>query len=254
MEGINTKFEEYLEIYVWGSDEFGQLGLEETKSKKSYNYPQILSLKFSIKMISCGEDHSAFLTNNGKLYTLGSNHSGRLGIGNRTIFQSNKPLLVESLEEIFISFVSCGWAHTCAIGSSGELFTWGLGENGNLGIGISESQYSPVKLKFPDPNISVKYVSCGRKHSAIVDRLGRIYAWGNGEVGQLGTGIRETKLIPCLISSLKEEIIFVSCGIFHTLFLTNNGTVYATGGNNFGQLGNGHKKSTLIPTRINSLD
>jgi len=42
----------------------------------------------------------------------------------------------------------------------------------------------------------------------------------------------------------------VSCGIFHTLILTANGKVYSMGGNNFGQLGIGNKKSSTIPKLI----
>jgi Alpha-tubulin suppressor and related RCC1 domain-containing proteins len=51
-----------------------------------------------------------------------------------------------------------------------------------------------------------------------------------------------------------ENVVQVACGIFHTGFLNTKGQVFTMGGNSFGQLGLGNKKSTSVPEKVGSLD
>lgn len=65
---------------------------------------------------------------------MGSNQDGKLGIGNRTV-SVNVPTLVESLDHVQLVSVSCGWTHTVALTASGQVYSWGLSEQGALGHG-----------------------------------------------------------------------------------------------------------------------
>ena len=76
---------------------------------------------------------------------------------------------------------------------------------------------------------------------------------GAGEAGQLGTGKREKETTPVFLD-FPEDIKQVACGIFQTGVLTITGKVYMTGGNSFGQLGLGSKKSQSKFERVDFFD
>jgi X-linked retinitis pigmentosa GTPase regulator len=248
--------EGYTEVFAWGGDHYGQLGLAGNQSGKTYCTPRFCSFNVIIRQIACGEEHSAFIAQNGYLYTMGSNADGRLGIGDQTIRQSSSPYLVEALVGHNAVAVNCGWGHTAAVLENGSVFTWGVGEFGALGNGSTESQWSPVKVKLPR-GTQAHQVSCGSRHTAFIasdsHSHGKLYVCGAGEAGQLGTGRKESHLTPLHIP-LKEELISVGCGVFHTALVTASGGVLTTGANSSGQLGLGHKKSVLVPTPVESLD
>lgn len=77
-------------------------------------------------------------------------------------------------------------------------------------------------------------MSCGSRHSALVTQGGDLYTCGTGEVGQLGVGKSTREYFPKIVSNIPDTVVKASAGLYHTLILTKNGYVYATGGNNFG--------------------
>ena len=109
----------------------------------------------------------------------------------------NSPILVESLMDKIPSVISCGSNHTIAVTEDGEAYGWGHGKYGANGTGMKEDVYAPAFIRFEDvrrPNIV--HVSCGVKHSALVDDSGRVYTCGNSEAGQLGYGEKEQQNTP----------------------------------------------------------
>ena len=244
--------EGYTEVFAWGGDHFGQLGLGGKTTGKTYSSPRFCSFNILIKEISCGEEHAGFISYSGHIYTMGSNSEGRLGIGSSNIKQSPSPCLVEDLVNYSCIKISCGWGHTAVVTSIGEVFAWGLGEYGALGNGSIDTKWSPILM----PNIKGNAVdlSCGSRHTGIIiiDRSGKrqVAMCGGGEAGQLGTGRREKELYPTVLD-FPEEIEQVACGVFHSAILTIKGSVYTMGGNSFGQLGLGHKKSQSKPEKVN---
>ncbi|PKA51797.1 Ultraviolet-B receptor UVR8 [Apostasia shenzhenica] len=80
--------------------------------------------------------------------------------------------------------------------------------------------------------------------------------WGNGDYGRLGLGSLESRWKPTACPFFDEEDppIAISCGGAHTLFLTESGRVYATGLNNFGQLGTTSSRSHMLePVHIKGI-
>ena len=118
----------YTEVYAWGSNTFGQLGISMQGVGKSYPRPKFCSFNIIIKEISCGNEHTAIITSThllnildeGFLYTMGSNVNGRLGVNSPLLNYSAVPRLVEGLTNYVINKVSCGWTHTAAITSNKE--------------------------------------------------------------------------------------------------------------------------------------
>eukprot|EP01022_Parablepharisma_sp_SALTPOND_P021371 TRINITY_DN417_c0_g1_i1.p1 TRINITY_DN417_c0_g1~~TRINITY_DN417_c0_g1_i1.p1 ORF type:complete len:1167 (-),score=122.17 TRINITY_DN417_c0_g1_i1:1806-5306(-) len=254
-EETKDKSEGYTEVFAWGADRYGQLGLGNKQGGRCYCIPRFCTFNVVIRRVACGEEHSAFITNNGSIYTMGSNADGRLGIGDRTVKLASTPCLVEGLSRLNAVEIACGWGHTAAVIDNGEVFTWGVGEYGALGIPDCETQWFPVQVVFPEKSrVIIKNASCGTRHTTMVDEKGRLFVCGAGDAGQLGTGSRERQPQPVCVSSLKETIIQSACGIFHTLALTSTGAVFAMGGNNFGQLGTGTKRSSTVPVPVKGLD
>ena len=131
--------EGYTEVFAWGGDHFGQLGLGNKHTGKTYASPRFCSFNILIKEIACGEEHSAFISLSGHVYSMGSNSDGRLGLGDKNMRQSSSPCLVEGLMSHRCIKISCGWGHTGVIAEDGSIFSWGVGEFGALGSGGVEN-------------------------------------------------------------------------------------------------------------------
>jgi alpha-tubulin suppressor-like RCC1 family protein len=240
----------YTEVYVWGSNHMGQLGLGQRYPKKKLPAPCVCSYHIKIRHISCGDEHTAFIASTGHLYTMGSNEKGRLGISDTSIKYVPSPCLVESLSGYKLIKVECGGSHTAVLASDYRAFTWGCGTFGALGTGKTQDEFSPIQIGLNN----VRDISCGYRHTAFLTKEGeggKIYITGANESGQLGVGNTERQLNP--VGLQLENCRQIACGIFHTLILTDS-SVYSMGGNTFGQLGIGDKRPSCRPVRIKSLD
>jgi X-linked retinitis pigmentosa GTPase regulator len=247
--------EEYTQVFVWGTDTFGQLGLGGKTYGKVYKVPRLCSFNVLIKKISCGEEHSALISQSGYVYTMGSNNEGRLGIDSTDIKQSHSPCLVESLINYKASKVSCGWGHTVIVTELGQAYAWGIGEYGALGNGSDANQWAPCLMTVDEGNVID--ADSGSRHTGLIvsDKNNKklLAMCGAGESGQLGTGRREKELVPVFIE-LNTEVQQVSCGVFQTGVLTTSNKVYMAGGNSFGQLGLGTKKNCSRFEKVEYLD
>ncbi|KAJ9135113.1 hypothetical protein P3X46_032332 [Hevea brasiliensis] len=91
------------------------------------------------------------------------------------------------------------------------------------------------------------------------DSTRRTYAalWGNGDFGRLGLGNLDSQWRPRLLPPSafgNHGLKSIACGGAHTLFLTETGRVYATGLNDFGQLGiSGNDNYTMEPIEVSGL-
>ncbi len=73
---------------MWGIDQAGQLGLG-SKSRNAIMTPKLVTYQIAIKKVSCGIEHTALLSVNGKVYMMGSNLEGQLGL--KTTNSISKP-------------------------------------------------------------------------------------------------------------------------------------------------------------------
>jgi len=80
--------------------------------------------------------------------------------------------------------VACGTTHTLAVSVDGELFAWGCGREGQLGLGDYSSPRAP-QLVHLLVGQRVTSVAAGEFHSAAVTE-NALYTWGDGAEGQLG--------------------------------------------------------------------
>lgn len=121
------------EIYIWGNDYFGQLGIGE--ERVTHNIPKVCSFNICIAQVACGDDHTVFVSSpsdGGYVYSMGSNVDGKLGLNNSEIRSVNVPTLVDGICNIIK--VGAGNAHSVALGSDGKAYTWGQSFYGALGL------------------------------------------------------------------------------------------------------------------------
>ena len=145
--------------------------------------------------------------------------------------------------------VACGHNFTLALTQIGEVWSFGSGDDGQLGLGDTGHRLKPAWVGgrdfFEHPVI---LVAGGMAHAACVTSKGVLYTWGNGENGVLGDGFLKMRLIPVQISSAMhggQPAVMVSCGARHTLVLTEAGSVWTCGNGIFGKLGHGNEERQL---------
>ncbi len=132
---------------------------------------------------------------------MGDNTYGQLGVNPILIKNTNRPILVE-LDENFASQiidVSAGAYHTVAVTATGEVYTWGRNNKGQLGRKtVTEdndpTNFVPEKMKgVGESNLSGVVMSAASKEAtAVLIANGTVYTVGGNSHGELGTGISKS--------------------------------------------------------------
>jgi alpha-tubulin suppressor-like RCC1 family protein len=185
--------------------------------------------------IAAGAAHACLVHKSGQLYTWGIGAAGRLGLDlteqGDPQADASKPRLLQALSERPVLRVSCGHSHTGAIVSGparNELYMWGSTATGKCGFGTivtTEECYCsiPTRVLIGAEDRSIKKLSCGSAHTAVVTEAGQLYIWGCGDGGRLGLGVGQlaTRFEPTLVDVLRNErIASVSCGNVTTVVST----------------------------------
>ncbi|XP_054475896.1 probable E3 ubiquitin-protein ligase HERC4 isoform X2 [Anoplopoma fimbria] len=144
----------------WGRNDRGQLGLGDTTDRHTPTPVHCLNMKTTIH-ISCGKDHTAILTKNGAVFTFGSGQYGQLG--HNSFSDELRPRLVAELLGAKVTKIACGRHHTLVLTDSKKVYSFGCGEQGQLGHG-EESHPSvplPVQLTQDTDDARVRNIFAG---------------------------------------------------------------------------------------------
>ncbi|KAI7841414.1 hypothetical protein COHA_004809 [Chlorella ohadii] len=172
--------------------------------------------------ISCGAFHNLALNSAGEVYAWGINDFGMLGNG--TTSYATTPERVVGLEGVFVADVAAGGWHSMAISAEGEVYVWGRGEYGRLGLGdrTGSSKLRPQKVKALEGHRVVQG-SCGGTHTMVVTDEGRCFIWGRAAFGRLGTGVDKDCISPVELKlpggPERWRVIAVAAGGRHSLVL-----------------------------------
>ena len=170
------------------------------------------------------------------------------------------------------SFLSAGLAHSSVVLGSGELMTWGLARQYQLGLDrITEKERragtTEVNLEAPkdvhhSPDVVptlkasgdvVTTVACGSSHTLAVTRAGAVFSWGSGAFGRLGHGSDADVRIPRQIEFKRKRIAKVSCGPDHCAAVSEVGEVLTWGAGSYGNLGHGDNTDQSMPKLVDGL-
>jgi alpha-tubulin suppressor-like RCC1 family protein len=154
----------------------------------------------------------------------------------------------DALLDVLYAFpaVVAGHDHTLAITTRGLVYAWGVGANGQLGLGDYQARMVPTAVTLPGPAVQV---AAGWGHSLALLADGRVFAWGNNVSGQLGDGTTTTRNTPGAIPGVTNAT-YVTCGYDHNLMAKADQSVWLWGYNAMGQLAQGDKTNRLSPVSI----
>eukprot|EP00794_Sanderia_malayensis_P018363 gene18363-20209_t len=88
--------------------------------------------------------------------------------------------------------------------TNGKLYSWGYNGNGQLGIKNTTNQPSPCKVSF-GKTIIISKVMCGMAHVLALSDIGELYSWGANSYGQIGIGTTMNAVVPTLIPAVEER-------------------------------------------------
>ncbi|CAK9005696.1 unnamed protein product [Durusdinium trenchii] len=244
------------ELYSWGRNHRGQLGLGTTSDTSEPTFVAALPKTVSV---ACGEDHSAGITPGGEVFTWGNAESGKLGHGSSMI-RSAMSFPKQINMEARVRTVRTGQNHTALIGNNGELLTFGAGWFGRLGHGDMHNQYTPklVEHVLTDLSAALKEsprfleVTCGSFHTcAVCEDQRHLWVFGRDYLVSEADHITS----PLLFRQLgpDEEVVTVATGANHTLCVTRKGQMkklWGWGDNSKGQLGLGLGAPEQVPPTL----
>lgn len=237
------------EVFGMGSNGASSLGLGTVNSSLFPQKVDKLCGKGIIKFAYGSGPHVLALTKNGEIFSWG--HNGYCQLGNGSNHQGSAPTMIQgTLQGKKVLDVSCGSHHSICVTDTGDIYTWGQNNCGQVGSGSSTNQATPRRVSSPFTGKRVVSISCGQSSTMVVLESGEVYGWGYNGNGQLGIGNNINQLNPCRVTGLQGRVISkVICGYAHTLALTDEGALYAWGANSYGQLGTGHKANSCSPAR-----
>ena len=195
-----------------------------------------------ITSISAGGDHSCALTAQAAALCWGSNRSGELGDGSTS--SARRPTAVAGLTEPLGS-ISAGTFHTCAVGTSGQVWCWGRFVVGGSGTSLLPARVVGLS--------GITAVASGRLHACGLTAEGGVMCWGRNTKGQLGNGTSASSVGlsgPRAVVGLSTGVTEIVAGDAYSCAVTTAGRVKCWGDNQFGQLGNGTTNASIVPVEV----
>ncbi|XP_033158858.1 probable E3 ubiquitin-protein ligase HERC4 isoform X2 [Drosophila mauritiana] len=187
------------ELYSWGSNIYGQLGVNSPNDLTHCNYPLRLTTLLGIPLaaIACGGNHSFLISKSGAVFGWGRNNCGQLGLNDET--NRAYPTQLKTLRTLGVRFVACGDEFSVFLTNEGGVFTCGAGAYGQLGHGFSSNEMLP-RMVMELMGSTITQVACGNRHTlALVPSRGKVYAFGLGSSGQLGTRSTKNLMLPQVV-------------------------------------------------------
>ena len=171
-------------LWMWGQNEYGQLG---QNNKTKYSSPVLVGAKgiWSQNMGFNGTNSYLMVRRDGSLWGWGRNNDGALGQGDRTDYSSPRQIGTDNNWPTEIGTLTRGDAVSAAIRRDGSLWTWGMGQGGQLG----QNQAGQTRLTSPQQvgeNTNWTYVTSTGQSLLATNTDGELWTCGWGEYGVLG--------------------------------------------------------------------
>jgi alpha-tubulin suppressor-like RCC1 family protein len=240
-------------VFAWGSNLSGQLGF--SKYQVGVAPQEIKSfLDIPIKHVAAGHQHSLALSHQGDVYAWGSGMFGAVGDNEATDIIRPTPKLVAL--GTFTTRIAAAGRHSMALSSDGTIYTWGLNIAGQLGDGTTTNRYRSVRVTpvCSQERSYYDFIAAGASNiMGVVSGGASVHTSGTNSHWQLGIGrllVTNQQSSPVIVRDIKEKIIAVAMSgvasyeyypnpldIGAGYAVTNKGSVYAWGSNEFGLLG-----------------
>lgn len=212
-------------------------------------------------LVAAGDSHSAAVDALGRVWVWGTYNGadGRLGFS-EGVQQAEEPVeMRDTRRHGRVAHLTCGYDHTAVVTESGQLLTWGCGEQGQLGhpvttMGMRGDRQKAIALRVTPVRVTAREADdSGRVRKGqvpvkaafaagyslwVVTRRDTVLASGLNSFGQLGIGDMEDRPSLDEVPALSNRgVVQIVAGAHHALALTSSGAVYGMGGGDSGQLG-----------------
>ncbi|XP_021365239.1 RCC1-like G exchanging factor-like protein isoform X2 [Mizuhopecten yessoensis] len=205
-----------------------------------------------VTQVACGRAHTILLTDNEGVYSMGNNAYGQCG---RTIVEGELYRYSSQIHRIKdlpdnVTKVVCGQDHTLFLTAAGELYSCGMGADGQTGLGHYNSEHRPTLVQGDLQGVKVKDIGGAVDCVLAVSDKGELFGWGNSEYNQLSMITEHTQV------NVPRHLPVHSCGKVKKAvaggsmcaMLTEKGHMYVWG---YGILGKGPDlESAETPQKI----
>ncbi|KAM1811864.1 hypothetical protein ACFX12_028454 [Malus domestica] len=169
-------------LFTWGDGDKGRLGHSDKEARLVPTCVAAL-VEPNFCKVACGQSMTVALTTTGHVYTMGSPVFGQLGVPKA---DGKLPRRVEGkLMKSFVEEIACGANHVAVLTSRTEVYTWGKGANGRLGLGDTEDKFSPTLVEALKDK-QVKSIVCGANFTAAIC----LHKWVSGIDQSMCSGCR----------------------------------------------------------------
>jgi len=238
-------------FWTWGYNAHGQLG---TGNTTNYSSPvQVGALTNWLKTAS-NYGFAIMTKTDGTLWAQGRNHHGQLGDG--TTSNRNSPVQIGALTD-WLS-IACGQYTSFGVRSNGTMYSWGISSTGNFGPNLGQSRTGAPSSSSPTQIGALTTwlaVAAGTYNILAVKTDGTLWAWGTN-----GFGTANGQNSPVQVGTATTWTNKISAGAGATSSVTSNagiqsdGTLWAWGFNDTGQLGQGNTTPYTSPMQVGSLN
>jgi uncharacterized repeat protein (TIGR01451 family) len=252
-------------VWSWGRNGNGELGLGGAQGiPATVNVPtQVVGLGpgSGVIAIAAGGVHSMALKSDGTVLTWGLNVVGELGAG--PINNQTAPVQVTGFGQGSGAIaIAAGASHNLVLRSDGSVAAWGSNDTGQVGtgtnIGPGRNFDTPVAVSGLASGAGVIGIAAGGNHSLALKSDGSVLAWGFNKTGQLGNAdpSNADQGVPVAVSGfgIGSGVIAIAAGVDHSLALKSDGTEWAWGFNQDGELGDGTNVDENAPVQVSKLN
>lgn len=235
-------------VWTWGINTDGQTGLTQ---EGNHPFPEQVPHVDQVTALSAGDHHTLLLRQDGTVWATGFNDYGQLGDGST---QSRSEFTqVKNLKNV--TAVAAGESYSMALDSLGKVWVWGDNRLGQAGVDptINAMVLLPARLALPVDSGSCVAISAGGSHGLALNNAGVLFSWGYNGLGQLGYTTEGPVSPSPQIVPLLNPVALIAAGDNNNLVLSMDGTLWAWGDNQFGQIGDGTTQQRPVPVIVTLL-
>jgi alpha-tubulin suppressor-like RCC1 family protein len=178
-------------VFTWGEGKNGQLGYPCVANQEIPR--QLSALRAVVTKLACGRHHTVAIDDRGKLWAWGCGKQGQIGDGERStkrytpkqiqIFKSDNGV-TDIPEWVQFTAVTCGGRHTLAQSTDARIYSFGSGQQGQLGHGALHDELFPRSIAFFENRPErqrVSQIAASSTLTAVVTATGELFMWGMGD-------------------------------------------------------------------------
>ena len=241
-------------LWAWGYNGYGELGIVGDRPDVANPFihpaPVQIGSETDWAAVACGGDFTLAVRQDDSFVAWGDNTYGQIGVGYP--LARCVPTQVGSVGGW--TGVSVNQGYGLGIRDDGSLWGWGSGP-------LAQTQPGPFRAPVPVGDATDwKSIAAGNGYAAAIKTDGSLWTWGSNDHGELGLGDTDARDAPTQVGS-DTDWTAVSCSASgsdagnHTLALKSDGSLWAWGDNEYGELGLGDaavNTDELAPTQVGS--